>query len=403
MYVRELSVTDFRSWAQADLSLTPGVTVLVGANGQGKTNLVEAVGYLATLSSHRVSSDAPLVRRGAAVAVVRATAVNEGRELTVQVEIQPGRANRARVNRSPVPRPREILGIVRTVVFAPEDLALVRGDPGERRSFLDDLLVARAPRWAGVRSEYDKVLRQRSALLKSARSARSAREAGTLEVWDAHLARTGAALVAGRIVLARALAPHVTAAYADVAPESVPVGARYRSKVEAVDEMAGPVVTGDGSGDGADERPADDVTGGPEYAALAARVEAALLEEIGRRRDQEIDRGVCLVGPHRDDLELTLGDGPAKGYASHGESWALALALRLGGFELLRSEGSEPVLILDDVFAELDARRRDALARTAARAEQVLVTAAVDDDVPALLEGTRFVIEGGTVRDQVAS
>ena len=225
MYVRELSVTDFRSWPQADLHLTPGVTVLVGANGQGKTNLVEAVGYLATLSSHRVSSDAPLVRRGAAAAVVRATAVNDGRELTVQVEIQPGKANRARVNRSPVPRPREILGIVRTVVFAPEDLALVRGDPGERRGFLDDLLVARAPRWAGVRSEYDKVLRQRSALLKSARSARAAREAGTLEVWDAHLARTGAALTAGRILLARALAPHVTAAYADVAPESVPVGA----------------------------------------------------------------------------------------------------------------------------------------------------------------------------------
>ena len=398
MYVRELSVTDFRSWPQADLHLTPGVTVLVGANGQGKTNLVEAVGYLATLSSHRVSSDAPLVRRGAAAAVVRATAVNDGRELTVQVEIQPGKANRARVNRSPVPRPREILGIVRTVVFAPEDLALVRGDPGERRGFLDDLLVARAPRWAGVRSEYDKVLRQRSALLKSARSARAAREAGTLEVWDAHLARTGAALTAGRILLARALAPHVTAAYADVAPESVPVGARYRSKVEAVDAMAGPLP---GDDPGADA--ADDVTGGAAHAALAAEVEAALLAEIGRRRDQEIERGVCLVGPHRDDLELTLGDGPAKGYASHGESWALALALRLGGFELLRAEGSEPVLILDDVFAELDARRRDALARTAARAEQVLVTAAVDDDVPAVLKGTRFVVENGTVSDQVAS
>jgi DNA replication and repair protein RecF len=298
-----------------------------------------------------------------------------------------------------VPRPREILGIVRTVVFAPEDLALVRGDPGERRGFLDDLLVARAPRWAGVRSEYDKVLRQRSALLKSARSARAAREAGTLEVWDAHLARAGAALVAGRILLARALAPHVTAAYADVAPESVPVGARYRSRVEAVDALAGPLPAGDGAGVDAP----DDVTGGPAHAALAAEVEAALLEEIGRRREQEIERGVCLVGPHRDDLELTLGDGPAKGYASHGESWALALALRLGGFELLRAEGSEPVLILDDVFAELDARRRDALARTAARAEQVLVTAAVDDDVPAVLQGTRFVVENGTVRDQVAS
>ncbi|WP_018330355.1 DNA replication/repair protein RecF [Actinomycetospora chiangmaiensis] len=391
MYVRELSVTDFRSWAQADLTFSSGVSVLVGANGQGKTNLVEAVGYLATLGSHRVSSDAPLVRRGAAAAQVRATVVNGGRELTVQVEIQPGKANRARVNRSPVPRAREILGIVRTVVFAPEDLALVRGDPGERRGFLDELLVARAPRWAGVRAEYDKVLRQRSALLKSARSARGAREAGTLEVWDSHLARTGAALTAGRIQLAAALAPHVTAAYASVAPESVPVGARYRSRVAAVDELAGTV---EGQ---------DDVTGGAAHAELAAAVEIALLEEIGRRRDQEIERGVCLVGPHRDELDLSLGEGPAKGFASHGESWALALSLRLGGFELLREEGSEPILVLDDVFAELDARRRDALARTAARAEQVLVTAAVDDDVPAVLSGARYVIEAGTVRDGVAS
>ncbi|MDL5154846.1 DNA replication/repair protein RecF [Actinomycetospora termitidis] len=394
MYVRELSVTDFRSWAQADLSFAPGVSVLVGANGQGKTNLVEAVGYLATLGSHRVSSDAPLVRRGAAAAHVRATVVNAGRELTVQVEIQPGKANRARVNRSPVPRAREILGIVRTVVFAPEDLALVRGDPGERRGFLDELLVARAPRWAGVRAEYDKVLRQRSALLKTARHARG--DTGTLDVWDSHLARAGAALTAGRILLAAALAPHVTAAYADVAPESVPVGARYRSRVEAVDDLAGRAEPGPDDG-------WQDVTGGATHAELAAEVEAALLAEIGRRRDQEIERGVCLVGPHRDELDLSLGEGPAKGYASHGESWALALALRLGGFELLREEGSEPILVLDDVFAELDARRREALARTAARAEQVLVTAAVDDDVPATLRGARYVIEGGTVRDEVAS
>src|SRR4051794_36081165 len=240
MYVRALSVTDFRSWEQADLTFAPGVSVLVGANGQGKTNLVEAVGYLASLSSHRVAGDAPLIRRGASSATVRAVAVNEGRELTVQVEINAGKANRARVNRSPVRSPREVLGIVRTVVFAPEDLALVRGDPGERRRFLDELLVARAPRWAGVRAEYDKVLRQRSALLKTARTARSARDAGTLDVWDAHLARAGGALTAGRIALVAELAPHVTAAYADVAPESVPVGARYRSKVAAVDAAADP-------------------------------------------------------------------------------------------------------------------------------------------------------------------
>jgi DNA replication and repair protein RecF len=379
MYVRQLSVTDFRSWEQADLTLAPGVSVLVGANGQGKTNLVEAVGYLATLSSHRVAGDAPLIRRGTSSATIRAVVVNEGRELTVQVEIASGKANRARVNRSPVRSPREILGIVRTVVFAPEDLALVRGDPGERRALLDDLLVARAPRWAGARADYDKVLRQRSALLKTARNARG--DTSTLDVWDAHLARAGAVLVAGRLELTAALAPHVRDAYAEVAPESVPVGARYRSKVAAIDEL--------GVG-GADVPPVEDL-------------EAVLLEEMRRRRTHEIERGVCLVGPHRDDLELVLGDGPAKGYASHGESWSLALALRLGGFELLRGEGSEPVLVLDDVFAELDARRRRALARTAGRAEQVLVTAAVDDDVPSDLHGARFVVEAGTVSEQTAT
>jgi DNA replication and repair protein RecF len=379
MYVRQLSVTDFRSWEQADLTLAPGVSVLVGANGQGKTNLVEAVGYLATLSSHRVAGDAPLIRRGTSSATIRAVVINEGRELTVQVEIASGKANRARVNRAPVRSPREILGIVRTVVFAPEDLALVRGDPGERRRLLDDLLVARAPRWAGARADYDKVLRQRSALLKTARHARG--DTSTLDVWDAHLARAGAVLVAGRLELTAVLAPHVRDAYAEVAPESVPVGARYRSKVATIDEIGVA---------GADAPPVEDL-------------EAVLLEEMGRRRSQEIERGVCLVGPHRDDLELVLGEGPAKGYASHGESWSLALALRLGGFELLRGEGSEPVLVLDDVFAELDARRRRALARTAGRAEQVLVTAAVDDDVPSDLHGARFVVDSGTLSEERAT
>ncbi|WP_328303828.1 DNA replication/repair protein RecF [Actinomycetospora sp. NBC_00405] len=379
MYVRHLSVTDFRSWEQADLDFAPGVSVLVGANGQGKTNLVEAVGYLATLASHRVAGDAPLIRRDASSASIRAVAVNEGRELTVQVEIASGKANRARVNRSPVRSPREVLGIVRTVVFAPEDLALVRGDPGERRRFLDDLLVARAPRWAGARADYDKVLRQRSALLKTARHARG--DTSTLDVWDAHLARAGAVLVAGRLELTAALAPHVRDAYAAVAPESEPVGARYRSRAETVDALGGEAAA----------------------PATPEEIEVLLLDEMRRRRNQEIERGVCLVGPHRDDLELTLGTGPAKGYASHGESWSLALALRLGAFELLRGEGSEPVLILDDVFAELDARRRRALARTAVNAEQVLVTAAVDDDVPDDLQGARFVVDSGTVREMSAA
>lgn len=386
MYLRRLTVTDFRSWTHAELDLEPGVTVLVGPNGVGKTNLVEAAGYLATFSSHRVATDAPLVRRGASAAIVRGVAVRDERELTIEVQITPGKANKARVNRAPVPRPREAAGIVRTVLFAPEDLALVRGDPGERRRFLDDLLVLRWPRYAGVRADYERVVRQRSALLKTARGAggRGGRDdaaLSTLDVWDGHLAHHGALLLAGRLALAAELADPVRTGYAELAPESAPVGLAYRSSVPEVASSDSPE-------------------------ALEDALAAALVEV----RRQELDRGVCLVGPHRDDLELSLGDGPAKGYASHGESWSLALSLRLASFELLRSDlssgsgagsvggSSDPILVLDDVFAELDSRRRGALAGWAARAEQVLVTAAVPDDVPSALRGAYFEVSPGMVR-----
>ena len=371
MHLRRLAVTDFRSWERAELDLEPGVSVLVGPNGVGKTNLAEAVGYVATLGSHRVAGDAPLVRRGAERAVVRATVVHQGRELTVELEIAPGRANRARVNRAPVARPRDVLGILRTVLFAPEDLALVRGDPAERRRFLDDLLVARRPRFAAVRADYDRVLKQRSALLKTAR-ARSGDSAQsgdlrTLDVWDGHLARHGAALLAARLDLVDGLAAPAVEAFAEVAPSSPSMSLVYRSSLEGTLPDA------------------------------AEALEPLLLDALLRVRRQEVERGVCLVGPHRDDLELRLGDGPAKRYASHGESWALALALRLASYRLLCADGVEPVLILDDVFAELDDRRRRALAGVAARAEQVLVTAAVADDVPAGLGGVRFAVSGGRI------
>jgi len=365
VHLRRLAVADFRSWERAELDLEPGVSVLVGPNGVGKTNLAEAVGYVATLGSHRVAGDAPLVRRGAERAVVRATVVHQGRELTVELEIAPGRANRARVNRAPVARPRDVLGILRTVLFAPEDLALVRGDPAERRRFLDDLLVARRPRFAAVRADYDRVLKQRSALLKTARSGSG--DLRTLDVWDGHLARHGAALLAGRLDLVDGLAAPAVEAFAEVAPSSPPMSLVYRSSLEGALPDA------------------------------AEALEPLLLDALLRIRRQEVERGVCLVGPHRDDLELRLGDGPAKGYASHGESWALALALRLASYRLLCADGVEPVLILDDVFAELDDRRRRALAGVAARAEQVLVTAAVADDVPAGLGGVRFAVSGGRI------
>jgi DNA replication and repair protein RecF len=364
VHLRRLAVTDFRSWESAELDLRPGVTVLVGPNGVGKTNLVEAAGYLATLGSHRVATDAPLVRRGAARALVRGLVVHQGRELTVELEIAPGRANRARVNRAPVTKPRDVLGILRTVLFAPEDLALVRGDPGERRRFLDDLLVSRYPRYAAVRSDYDRVLRQRSALLKTARGGGDLR---TLDVWDGHLARHGAVLLAGRLELVSAIAPLAVEAFAEVAPTSDPIALAYRSGIEG------------------------------ELPPSAVELEALLLDAMGRVRRQEVERGVCLVGPHRDDLELRLGDGPAKGYASHGESWALALALRLASYRRLCADDVEPVLVLDDVFAELDTRRRSALAEVARRAEQVLITAAVAEDVPVGLDGDRFAVSGSSV------
>jgi DNA replication and repair protein RecF len=363
VHLRRLAVTDFRSWEGAELDLEPGVTVLVGPNGVGKTNLVEAAGYLATLGSHRVATDAPLVRRGADRAVVRGVVVHQGRELAVELEITAGRANRARVNRAPA-KPREVLGILRTVLFAPEDLALVRGDPGERRRFLDDLLVARFPRFAAVRSDYDRVLRQRSALLKTARGGGDLR---TLDVWDGHLARHGAALLAGRLDLVAGIAPLAVEAFAEIAPTSDALSLGYRSSVEG------------------------------ELPPVAGELEPLLLDALARVRRQEVERGVCLVGPHRDDLELRLGEGPAKGYASHGESWAIALALRLASYRLLCADDVEPVLVLDDVFAELDARRRSALADVARRAEQVLITAAVAEDVPEGLSGVRFAVSGGNV------
>jgi DNA replication and repair protein RecF len=356
VYVRHLGLRDFRSWANVELELTPGRTVFVGSNGFGKTNLVEALWYSSTLGSHRVATDAPLVRVGAQRAVVSTIVVNEGRECAVDLEITAGRANKARLNRSPVRSPREIVGVLRAVLFAPEDLALVRGDPGDRRRYLDDLATVRRPRVAGIRADYDKVLRQRTALLKSASGARFRGDRGaldTLDVWDGHLATHGAELMAARMTLVNELAPEVQKSYQLLAPASRPASIAYHASIEIEPDRADVDV-----------------------------LRTALLEKMAARRDAELERGVCLVGPHRDDLELRLGDRPAKGFASHGESWSMALALRLAAYELLRADGSDPVLLLDDVFAELDTSRREALAAAAATAEQVLVTAAVVDDIP---------------------
>jgi DNA replication and repair protein RecF len=458
VHLTRLALTDFRSYAGAELSLEPGVSTLLGPNGQGKTNLVEAAAYVATLGSHRVATDAPLVRSGAERAILRAAVTSGDRDSLVEIEINPGRANRARLNRAPVTRPRQVLGVLRTVLFAPEDLALVKGDPEQRRRFLDDLLVASAPRYAGVRADYERVLRQRTALLKSLRghpgragrsgarayahavAPRAAARGGThgpgngepeasqegagqegagqegagqegagrdgagrdgtgtgqdraprngrpvlagpaartLDVWDEHLATAGAELLAARIALTATLRPLVARSYGAVAGTgAVEASISYRQSLRM------PGLSGTAE-------PA-------EPTADAARLADGLREALAAARGEELDRGVCLVGPHRDDLELRIGDLPARGYASHGESWSMALALRLSAFEALRDGGEDPVLLLDDVFAELDTGRRERLAGLVAGAEQVLVTAAVPADVPAALHGARFDVGDGRV------
>lgn len=371
MYVAHLSLHDFRSYASVEVEIGPGVTAFVGRNGQGKTNLVEAIDYLSSLSSHRVSADAPLVRQGADQAIVRAAVVRDNRRAVLEIEINPGRSNRARINKSPLPKAKELLGLVRTVVFSPEDLALVKGDPSDRRRFMDDLLVQVAPRFAGTRADYERVLKQRNSLLKTSRSSRRGREndetlLSTLAVWDARLAELGAEIMRRRIELVGDLTPLTGKAYELVA--------RGATRDDAVLSY----------------KPSFPVS-------EAANLEEAILAELERRRSDELDRGLTLVGPHRDELVLALGDLPVKGYASHGESWSFALALRLASYDLLRAEGDDPVLILDDVFAELDSGRRAQLADLVADAEQVLITAAVPEDIPEQLRGHRFTVAGGTV------
>jgi DNA replication and repair protein RecF len=374
MFVTHLSLADFRSYPLAEVPLAAGVTVFTGANGQGKTNLVEAVEFLATLGSHRVATEAPLVRAGAERALVRArvqAGLADDRSLLLEIEIIAGKANRASLNRAPLRRPRDLLGALRVVLFSPEDLTIVKGDPSERRRFIDELTTARWPRLAGVRADYDRVLRQRSTLLKSL-SGRGSRNVGaeaaaTLDVWDGQLAQLGAELVAARLVTLEELRPLLVTAYADIAPTNNVASAVYRSSSVVSAELST-----------------------PELAVVFA-------DRMAQRRGEEIARGQCLVGPHRDDLTLSLGELPAKGYASHGESWSFALALRLAAFALLRTDGIEPVLILDDVFAELDETRRDRLAGLVGVAEQVLITAAVAADVPPVLIGQHFAVRSSSV------
>ena len=392
MWISNLALNDFRAYPSAVLEFSPGVTIFVGENGQGKTNLVEAIAYLATFSSHRVAADAALVRQGGPAAVIRAKAHDGQHETMLEIEILAGRANRARLNRGNA-KPKDLLGIVRAVVFAPEDLQLISGDPGIRRRFLDETAIQQRPRMAGVRAEYDKVLKHRTALLKASSAARRRGQAIdeiSFAVWDEKLADLGSQIIAHRAEIVRTLRPHAARFYSEIAPGRGTAHVVYQANIDA---------------ESADIPSADDLDR-EGYGALDT-IEESLLDVDGVRdrlsariaelKDREIDRGVNLVGPHRDDLVLGLGTLPAKGFASHGETWSYALSLRLAEWALLRGDSSDPILILDDVFAELDTRRRSALAEIVRDTEQVFITAAVGNDIPSELGGARFTVHEGSV------
>ncbi|WP_084617978.1 DNA replication/repair protein RecF [Jonesia quinghaiensis] len=400
MYVSHLSLLDYRSYEHVDLELSPGVNILVGRNGQGKTNLVEAIGYLATLGSHRVSHDQALVRVGAQRAIIKSRVVRGERAQVVELEVNIGKANRARVNRGSHSRASSALGIVKTVLFAPEDLVLVKGDPDARRAYLDGLTVLISPRMRSVLSDYDKVVRQRSALLKSLGSSRAVlneADRASLAIWDERLVELGSTVIALRQRIVAAIAPHISTSYTVVSQAQSIAHLGYRPSLNSW--LATPL---------------------PPVAAVED-IQEAFREALAAAQRKELDRGVCLAGPHRDDLEQMLDDLPVKGYASHGESWSYALAMRLASYTLMTqgpdqdnpaaaeladiwwtdsSDDTEPILILDDVFAELDSQRRRQLASIAANARQVIITAAVPQDVPQELVGRTLYVTRGAVSSQ---
>ena len=360
MYISHLSLQDFRSYKNLELSLTKGTHIFIGENGEGKTNIVEAIMYLALLSSHRISSDAPLIKLGAERGYIRAKVSDSDRDTLIELEINNGKENRAKVNQNPVRSQRAISGLVKAICFSPEDLDLVRGDPSERRTFLDHLLIQRNPRLGGVISDYEKALKQRNTLLK-ARAPES-----TLHPWNEHLANFGGEVIAARLKLIRDLKPHLMSSYENISVKKKP-SLEYKSNLDKLSEDK-------------------------------EENKNELLRKISEVSYQERERGISLVGPHRDDLLLNLGEHPVKGFASHGESWSIALSLRLASYLLLKADGDNPILILDDVFSELDQSRRERLAKLTESTEQTFITVAVANDLPEDLSGKKYSVAAGVVK-----
>ena len=389
MLIKHISLANFRNYETADVSFSPGVNLLVGPNGQGKTNLVEAIRYLSTLSSHRVAGYLPLIRHAQPEieqAVIRVLANHDGRDALLEVELNRSSPNRARINKANATRLRDILGYVNTVTFAPEDLDIVKKDPSNRRAFIDELFVQVSPRFAGVFTDYERVLRQRNTLLRTARQTSAKGTAlSTLDAWDESLVKFGAEIVAARVALVDRLRPLLTEAYQSIAI------ANNEPRILTKSSLVGATLVDEDDTGALENIESSDV----------AEVEELFRAKLAQIRQNELDRGITMVGPHRDDLVLMLSDLPAKGYASHGESWSFALGLRLASISLLRSEtrSGDPILILDDVFAELDAGRRSRLAELVANNEQVIITAAVGEDVPAELKARVFEVAAGEVSD----
>jgi DNA replication and repair protein RecF len=381
MHVKHLTLSNFRNYESVELPLTTGVNLLVGKNGQGKTNLAEAIFFAATLSSHRVSGYLPLIRQGETKAIVRVLARFEDRENLLELELNAESANRARINKSDTPRVRDILGYVNAVIFSPEDLDIVKRDPSNRRAFIDELIVQLSPRMSAVYSDYERVLKQRNTLLRTAKNmTASSSGLSTLDSWDQSLIKIGSEIIATRYDVAQRLAPYLVEAYAAIADEKNDPSIQLKSSL----------ISNDAETDGIN---AQLLTGDKEEIAELYSQRLALV------RAKEIERGITLVGPHRDDLLLLLGTLPAKGYISHGESWSYALALKLASASLIRKDAraGDPILILDDVFAELDSTRRSRLASLISHNEQVIITAAVAEDVPIELSATKFKVTAGSL------
>lgn len=381
MHVKHLTLSNFRNYETVELPLTTGVNLLVGKNGQGKTNLAEAIFFAATLSSHRVSGYLPLIRQGENKAIVRVLARFEDRENLLELELNADSPNRARINKSETPRVRDILGYVNTIIFSPEDLDIVKRDPSNRRAFIDELIVQLSPRMSAVYSDYERVLKQRNTLLKSAKNITSSSSGlSTLDSWDQSLIKIGSEIIATRYDVVQRIAPFLSEAYGAIADEKNDPSIQLKSSLLSSEaEMEGAnaeLTTGD-----------------------KTEIEELYRSRLALLRNKELERGITLVGPHRDDLLLLLGTLPAKGYISHGESWSYALALKLASASLIRKDAraGDPILILDDVFAELDTTRRSRLAALISHNEQVIITAAVAEDVPSELSATKFKVTAGTL------